>query len=153
MLTRSRLFRRCPSLRRVLLSFTVCGIYHQINSMQNWPNRHSRLSAKPRNRKARTAGLPKLWPRISMMKLSLLLPLNASAPPTALCSKIQFITESLIVSVIFLMILSVKSQLLFWPEFQNSKNLYAGIFNACAIRRSVVNDIGLYIPAASICPI
>lgn len=36
---------------------------------------------------------------------------------------------------------------------QNSKNLYDGVSNACAIRSKVVNEIRLYIPAASIWPI
>lgn len=35
---------------------------------------------------------------------------------------------------------------------QNSKNLYAGVSRASAIRSSVVKEIGLYIPAASIWP-
>ena len=36
---------------------------------------------------------------------------------------------------------------------QNSKNLYAGVSRASAIRSSVVKEIGLYMPAASIWPI
>lgn len=68
------------------------------------------------------------------------------------CSPYLFIVEGHILHQQILLHLDVngKKRHSLLAASQNSKNLYDGVSNACAIRSKVVNEIGLYIPAASI---
>ena len=64
--------------------------------------------------------------------------------PTSFCNMVSYRFLTFAVSK------NMRHSLLAIP--QNSKNLYAGVSRASAIRSNVVREIGLYIPAASIWP-
>ena len=70
-------------------------------------------------------------------------------PPVSACSHFFFVIWS---ATDFLPSSSQNMRYSLLAIPQNSKNLYAGVSKASAIRSSVVKEIGLYIPAASIWP-